>query len=232
MTEHPLEQFDPHIGDDNDTTSTQPVEKRESFFKALSSSKSNASFENRPNNSQPLNISAPQQTSELAPDGSLVDDISIIDGHSAVSSTLGDDSLSPSSTNNKHFSDAVLENVTKPTFARVIPRFQERFERTDQLVYCCTLLLQEQLPLSPSEHETAFSKAVLEWLVEIKKDPVERDRLQWLASRMVEKFVQDAMKDSTEIAEIVALGPILQLESYRKLLSSFLKEFGETYLLD
>ncbi|KAG0038436.1 hypothetical protein BGZ89_008053, partial [Linnemannia elongata] len=127
---------------------------------------------------------------------------------------------------------AVLENVTKPNFARVIPRFQERFERTDQLVYCCTLLHQEQLPLSPSERETAFSKAVLECLVEIKKDLVERDRLQWLATRMVEKFVQDAMKDSTEIAEIVALGPILQLEPYRKLLSSFLKEFGETYLLD
>ncbi|KAF9271769.1 hypothetical protein BGZ88_005641, partial [Linnemannia elongata] len=131
-----------------------------------------------------------------------------------------------------HPLNAFFENISKPTIKTELPRPQQRIERTDQLVYCCSLLLQKSLPLSSAEQEPTLDKAELAWLEEMKNDPMEQDRLFWLAARMVNKFVQDAMKDSTEIAEIVALGPILQKEPYRKLLSSFIKELDDSQLLD
>ncbi|KAF8946614.1 hypothetical protein BGZ47_011832 [Haplosporangium gracile] len=124
------------------------------------------------------------------------------------------------------------ENVPKSTIKTKLPRPQQRIERTDQLVYCNSLLLQESIALSSSEQKPTLNRDELAWLTKIKNDPMERDRLQWLATRMVEAFIQDTMKDTIKIAEIVALGPILQKELYRKLLSSFITEFEESLLLD
>ncbi|KAG9062607.1 hypothetical protein KI688_004909 [Linnemannia hyalina] len=125
-----------------------------------------------------------------------------------------------------------LKNVPKSAIKTKLPRPQQRIERTDQLVYCNSLLLQESHALSSSEQEPTLDKDELAWLTEIKNDPMERDRLQWLATRMVEAFVQDTIKDTNRIVEIVALGPILEKESYRKLLSSLITGFEESPLMD
>ncbi|KAG9062359.1 hypothetical protein KI688_005274 [Linnemannia hyalina] len=131
-----------------------------------------------------------------------------------------------------HIINVFLENVSKPTLKTDLPRPQQRIERTEQLIYCNTLLLQDSLPLSSFEQDPTLDKAEVAWLVEIKNDPIEQDRLQWLANRMVEKFIQEGIKDSTKIAEIVALGPIFQQEPYRKLLSSLIKELDDSLLLN
>ncbi|KAF9271141.1 hypothetical protein BGZ88_006769, partial [Linnemannia elongata] len=131
-----------------------------------------------------------------------------------------------------HPLNVFFENMPRPAIKTDLPRPQQRIERTDQLIYCCSLLLQNSLPLSSAKQGPTLDKAELAWVAEMKNDSMEQDRLLWLAARMVNKFVQDAMKDSTEIAEIVALGPILQEEPYRKLLSSFIKEFDDSQLLD
>ncbi|KAG9064798.1 hypothetical protein KI688_003057 [Linnemannia hyalina] len=130
-----------------------------------------------------------------------------------------------------HTINVFLENVPKPTLKTDLPGPKQRIERTEQLIYCNTLLLQDSLSLSLSEQEPTLDKTELAWLAEIMEDPIERDRLQWQANFMVESFIQED-KDSTKIAEIVALGPILQQEPYRKLVSSFIKEFGDSRLLD
>lgn len=65
-----------------------------------------------------------------------------------------------------------------------------------------------------------------------KKDPMEADRLRWLASQVVEQFIADTIKNSTKIVEIVALGPVLEKESYCKLLSTFIKKFDDARILD
>ncbi|KAG0314052.1 hypothetical protein BGZ97_009680, partial [Linnemannia gamsii] len=141
--------------------------------------------------------------------------------------------------------DIFGENVPKPVIKTGLPCLQQRIERTDQLVYCNTLLLQDSLSppfvltgakatQNPVDtlRQPALDKAELTWLEEMKKFPMEADRLRWLASRMVEQFLSDINKDSTKIAEIVSLGPILQKEAYRKLLSAFIEEFDEASILD
>ncbi|KAF9119466.1 hypothetical protein BGX30_003819 [Mortierella sp. GBA39] len=128
--------------------------------------------------------------------------------------------------------DVFPENVPKPAIKTELPRPQQRIERTDQLVYCNSLLLQDSLPLSSTEQVPTLNKAELVWLAEIKNDPIEQDRLQSFATRMVDKFIQEGIKDSIELAEIVALGPILQKEPYRKLLSSSIQEFEDSSILD
>ncbi|KAG0277068.1 hypothetical protein BGZ95_006578, partial [Linnemannia exigua] len=120
------------------------------------------------------------------------------------------------------------KNVTKPVIKAELPRLHHRIERTDQVVYCNTLLLKDPV----FSATTNLDKAELVWLEEIKKDPAEQDHLRWLATRMVEAFVADTTKDSTEIAEIVALGPVLQRVPYRKLLTSLLRDLDGARILD
>ncbi|KAF9325241.1 hypothetical protein BGZ91_002505, partial [Linnemannia elongata] len=138
-----------------------------------------------------------------------------------------------------------VENIPKPKMTAELPRFQQRIEMTQQLVYCNTLLLRDTLspPTSATGkdadsagphvlQEPVLEKTELDWLETTKKDPMEVDRLRWLASRLVEQFVADANKDSTKIAEIVALGRVLEKGYYRKLLSTFIKEFDDACMLD
>ncbi|KAF9141878.1 hypothetical protein BGX30_003881 [Mortierella sp. GBA39] len=130
-----------------------------------------------------------------------------------------------------HTINVFLENVPKPTLKTDLPSPNQPIERTEQLIYCNALLLQDSLSLSLSEQEPTLDKTELAWLAKITHNPIERDFLQWQANLMVELFIQEG-KDSTKIAEIVALGPCLQQEPYRKLVSSFIKEFGDPRLLD
>ncbi|KAF9090797.1 WD_REPEATS_REGION domain-containing protein, partial [Mortierella sp. GBA35] len=139
------------------------------------------------------------------------------------------------------------ENVPKPTIKSELPRLLERIEKTEQLLYCNSLLLQASSPspkiTSAGEEgsnsdscdplqEPTLDKTQLDWLAEMKKYPMEQDHTRGLASRMVEEFIKDAIKDSTKIAEVVALGPVLHKEHYRKLLSTFIKNFDEARILD
>lgn len=104
------------------------------------------------------------------------------------------------------------------------------------MLYCNTSLLQVSLypHATVTEQEEAkdvvailqepvFDKAELDWLEEVKKDLMEADRLRWIATQVAEQFVTVAIKVSTNIAEIVALGLVLDKEPYRKLLSTFIQ---------
>ncbi|KAF9125049.1 hypothetical protein BGW39_007724, partial [Mortierella sp. 14UC] len=115
-----------------------------------------------------------------------------------------------------------FENVSKPLMKTALPTLLARIEKTEQLIYCNALLLQSSLPsqhtADAAEEATNLSANVvqmkptltekeLDWLTEMDKHPMEKAHIRWLATRMVEEFIQDGVKDSTEIAEIVALGP-------------------------
>ncbi|KAF9952210.1 hypothetical protein BGZ70_000694, partial [Mortierella alpina] len=114
--------------------------------------------------------------------------------------------------------DIFAQNVPKPVNKTELPRLQQRIETGKESID----VLQQP----------ALDKTELTWLEETKKDPLEQDRLRCLPSWMVEQFVADINKNSTKVAEIVSLGPVLQKEPYRKLLSSFIQEFSETRILD
>ncbi|KAG0268664.1 hypothetical protein BGZ95_002389, partial [Linnemannia exigua] len=140
--------------------------------------------------------------------------------------------------------DFFPDNLLKPVVKTELPRLHERIESTEQLVYCASLLRQNLL--SPSAvpgddeasdaalflQESTLNKAEINWLKEMEKDLMERGHLCWLLTRMVEVLVADTSKDSVKIAEIVALGPVLQKEPYRHLFSSLIKDFDDAGILD
>ncbi|OAQ35014.1 hypothetical protein K457DRAFT_645003 [Linnemannia elongata AG-77] len=70
------------------------------------------------------------------------------------------------------------------------------------------------------------------WLTEIKEDTMRQDRIKWLVVEMVEAFIKDNTKTFTKIAEIVTLGPVMEREPYRKLLSSFIHDLDNSRILD
>ncbi|KAG9066441.1 hypothetical protein KI688_001667 [Linnemannia hyalina] len=56
--------------------------------------------------------------------------------------------------------------------------------------------------------------------------------MQCFVTKMVELFIAKTTKNSTKVAETVTLGPVLQREPYRKLLSGFIRDFDEVRILD
>ncbi|KAG0288937.1 hypothetical protein BGZ96_007371 [Linnemannia gamsii] len=151
----------------------------------------------------------------------LADDVEEATSATAVKSPTLSSNLTPHSN--------IFFNIPKPVLKTEIPQPQDRIEKTEQLVYCSTLFLQRASFTST----TSLHRAELEWLAEMEKDTTEQDRLRWIATRMVEDFVQNvASKTSVEISEIVSLGLILEKEPYRKLLSSIIGAFDDTRLLD
>ncbi|KAG0287265.1 hypothetical protein BGZ96_008805 [Linnemannia gamsii] len=61
---------------------------------------------------------------------------------------------------------------------------------------------------------------------------MEINRLRSLVTEMAEVFVADTMKDLIKITEVVALGPVLQKEPYRAVLTSIIAALEEAYILD
>ncbi|KAF9142517.1 hypothetical protein BG015_000802, partial [Linnemannia schmuckeri] len=100
-------------------------------------------------------------------------------------------------------------------------------EQTDQLLYSKMLLLQDSVATSSSmtdeenatddsgkaPQEPTLNETEHKWLAEVKEDPT-------------------STKNSIEVAEIVTLGPVLQREPCRKLLSSLITKCDEPYILN
>ncbi|KAG9069603.1 hypothetical protein KI688_010507 [Linnemannia hyalina] len=167
------------------------------------------------------------------------------DNQSTPSTTVQENVLSAPFYISRTLEDIFDEDVPRPTMKTELPQLQQRIEMTQQLVYCNALLLRDTLSPQKSAtgeaaengatfilQEPALDKTELDWLKMTKKDPMEADSLRWLATCVVEQFVADANKDSSKISEIVALGPVLQKEPYRNLLSTFIKEFDDGRILD
>ncbi|KAF9096497.1 hypothetical protein BGX23_011125 [Mortierella sp. AD031] len=70
----------------------------------------------------------------------------------------------------------------------------------------------------------------LKWVKQI--DPIERDCLLWLVDQPVKEFSEDTIKGSAAVAEIVLVGPVLDREFYRGLLSCFISKLDATIPLD
>ncbi|KAF9119651.1 U3 snoRNP protein [Mortierella sp. 14UC] len=137
----------------------------------------------------------------------------------------------PRAANRPRLGDGIFpDNIVNPAIKSDLPRLHQRIERTEQLIRCNTLLLQNSLTSGTTE--STLDKAELVWLEEIKNDPIEQDHMRWLVTRMVEAFLTSVTNDSTELAEVVALGPVLQKEAYRKLLTSLIKDFDDARILD
>ncbi|KAK5814761.1 WD40-repeat-containing domain protein [Linnemannia elongata] len=229
MNNHPLEQLDANIPDKDSSDTTQPpLKKRDKFRKFFSIPKSLNKVKAK---SSTLSLTSQQST--------LSSVFSQVDDHQNYSFPIAQ-------TEDLRRSVVFQKNVTKPAVRTALPGLHERIERIDQLLYCNMLLLQDSVvslasntreekviddPANAPQAPT-LDKGEQKWLTKVKEDPMAQDRMQWLVTKMVEAFIADTTKNSTKVAEIVALGPVLQEEPYRKLLSSFIVNFDGSRILD
>ncbi|KAF9122241.1 hypothetical protein BG015_005621, partial [Linnemannia schmuckeri] len=143
----------------------------------------------------------------------------------------------------RKFSNVFLKNLPAPIMKTALPSIQDRVEISQQLAYCSALLLrgsfspqttatklQEQAhdPAMALQKSSSLDKKELDWLAEMDKNPPAQDRIRWLGARMVDEFAKNVLKDSTEIAEMVLLGPVLDKETFRRLLSCILTAFEQS----
>ncbi|KAG9063980.1 hypothetical protein KI688_004094 [Linnemannia hyalina] len=165
----------------------------------------------------------------------------------AVTSTPPVDKSLPAPVETKWISNIFLENLPAPMVKTELPAVQDRIEVTQQLAYCSALLLHGSSPpqataaeLEEQARDPAMTlqkfpnldKKELDWLAQMDKNLPAKERIYWLGTRMVDEFAKDVLKDSTEIAEIVLLGPVLDKETYRSLLSCTITAFEQSVLLN
>ncbi|KAG0371443.1 hypothetical protein BGX24_001665 [Mortierella sp. AD032] len=128
------------------------------------------------------------------------------------------------------------ENMSPPVGFVSLPKIGSRIEITPQLALCISFLPEGSDPIAKEENSSQVlwsgTPDELAWLDAIKQDPVEQERIRGLGARMVDEFIKDASKDSTKIAEIVLIGPVLENKHFRKLLSCTISAFDQAVLLD
>ncbi|KAG0374315.1 hypothetical protein BGX24_010562, partial [Mortierella sp. AD032] len=175
------------------------------------------------------------------------DDIMSISSYAPSDKFLSTPTPPTEATEAKRLSVVFTENLTKPTLRTDLPALSGRIEKTEQLVYCNALLVQASSLTTTADAGEGAANATtttalqmkptltdkeLKWLAEVDENRMGKARIRWLANRMVEEFIQDLNKDSVKIAEVVTLGPILDREPYRKLLSSIIGGFEDALILD
>ncbi|KAG0052499.1 hypothetical protein BGZ89_003178 [Linnemannia elongata] len=132
--------------------------------------------------------------------------------------------------------DVFRQNINPPVILITLPKVGARIDTTPQLALCIDLLPKVGDPINqqvvPSRVLSSDTAAQLAWIGSMKQDPVEQERLRWLGTRMVDEFTKDTLKASTEIAEMVLIGPVLDNEHFRKLLSCTITAFDQAVLLD
>ncbi|KAF9544040.1 hypothetical protein EC957_012425 [Mortierella hygrophila] len=132
--------------------------------------------------------------------------------------------------------DVFPQNINPPVVPIALPNFGSRIDTTPQLALCLGLLSnsvdtvdQQEGPLQVLLSSTPSHLA---WIHAMKQDPIEQERLRSLGDCMVDEFAKDALKDSTEIAEMVLIGPVLDNGHFRRLLSCTITAFDHAVLLD
>ncbi|KAG9063979.1 hypothetical protein KI688_004093 [Linnemannia hyalina] len=246
MVSKPSKQSGPHATSDaGKANDTQRVRKRDVIREIFGFSKSkikevDTAVTNLAVSAQsPLQVVGPP-TASSASDVHSVADL-------AVTSTPPVDKSLPAPVETKRISNIFLENLPAPMMKIELPAVQDRIEVTQQLAYCSALLLHGPSPpqataaeLEEQARDPAITlqrfpnldKKELDWLAQMDKNLPAKERIYWLGTRMVDEFAKDVLKDSTEIAEIVLLGPVLDNETYRSLLSCTITAFEQSVLLN
>ncbi|KAG0304568.1 hypothetical protein BGZ97_001423, partial [Linnemannia gamsii] len=128
------------------------------------------------------------------------------------------------------------ENMSPPVGLVSLPEIGSRIDTTPQLALClgflpkCNDTINQEK--NSSQVQWSGTPAELAWLDAMKRDPVEQERIRGLGVRMVDEFIKDASKESTDIAEMVLIGPVVDNEHFRKLLSCTITAFAQAVLLD
>ncbi|KAG0063885.1 hypothetical protein BGZ89_009541 [Linnemannia elongata] len=129
-----------------------------------------------------------------------------------------------------------LQNVNPPVVHISLPELGSRIDTTPQLALCISLLPKGSGPINQDESYlqvlSSGTASKLAWLDAMKQDTIEQERLRWLGARMVDEFSMGPSKNSTKIAEMMLIGPMLDNEHYRRLLSCTITALDQAVLLD
>ncbi|KAG0282449.1 hypothetical protein BGZ96_000467, partial [Linnemannia gamsii] len=224
--------------DDNQSVPPQRIRKKNRFLNMLCWSPSSKSKAANPQSAKSKSAVKGDSTASghrLLTGGSPKSvDIDHVVSITAVKTTPSD--ARPPSLLTRPRLDVFPQNVRVPTVRITLPKFGARIETTPQLALCIGLLSkvndtvdQQDGPFRDMSPDTA---AHLNWIKAMKQDPIEQERTLWLGTSMVEEFVKDALKDSTKISEMVLIGPVMDREHYRRLLSCMITAFDQAVLLD
>ncbi|KAF9942317.1 hypothetical protein BGZ65_005101, partial [Modicella reniformis] len=118
------------------------------------------------------------------------------------------------------------ENKLPLTVVFNLPESDERLNNTPQLARCLSLLLA-----SFSLDEIQDS-SIRSWLQDIEKDTDEQERLASLATAVIREFINDELKDTKAVAEVVTLAPVLKRADFRSLLRLFYDGINQSNMLD
>ncbi|KAG0374443.1 hypothetical protein BGX24_010393, partial [Mortierella sp. AD032] len=229
------------MGDDKSVSSI-PIRRRNKFLSLFRSSSSELKVKIKPQSSSPKAATHCQSSTSTTASVHRLTTVSThhnIQAEHAVASTTVQIPIStpePSTLLFNLYMDIFTQNVNKPAVFVSLPELGTRISTTPQLVLCIALLLKssdagEQQP-NPFEKLPFETTSKLAWVKAMKQDPIEQEHIRWLGTCMVGEFAKDALKDSTEIAEMVLLGLVLDRETYRKLLSCAIAAFEQATLLD
>ncbi|KAG0274245.1 hypothetical protein BGZ96_004422, partial [Linnemannia gamsii] len=223
--------------DDNQSISSQRIRKRVRFVNMFRSSSSKPKATNSQKTSSKRTIK--NDSTASAHRLSTVGGPRSVDDDGVVSSTAVKSPPSDARSTSllaKPRLDVFPLNLRAPTVRVTLPKFGSRIETTPQLALCIGLLSkagdtvnQQQDSVQDMSPDTA---AHLTWIKAMEQDPTEHERTLWLGTRMVDEFAKDAFKDSTEIAEMVHLGPVLDKEHFRGLLSCMISSFDQSAILN
>ncbi|KAF9536234.1 hypothetical protein EC957_011898, partial [Mortierella hygrophila] len=242
---------DANDGDDNKSVSSQRVCKRDKLFGFFRSSTPNPKDKQLQSPKTSVNRLSTTSTeaslhrlstvsTQYSGDIEYEVDISGTANSEHVVSTTAAKSLAskaePSALSAIPRLDVFPQNINPPVVFIALPDFGSRIDTTPQLALCLGLLPnsvdtidQQKDPLQVLWSSTA---AHLAWIHAMKQDPIEQERLRSLGTCMVDEFAKDASMDSTEIAEMVLIGPVLDNEHFRRLLSCTITAFDHALLLD
>ncbi|KAK3819073.1 MAG: hypothetical protein JOS17DRAFT_778114 [Linnemannia elongata] len=252
----------PHApGDGKGPNNNQPIRKRNSFLDYLGLPRFKDKWPGHKTSHQSLTAQAPPHLAGppviSQPYTSIINDT-----QSCSTSVPEDKSLPIPPALVESISDIFLENLPRPVIKTDVPALRDRFEVTQQLVYCCRLLIDSQAFISPAgaaaEGRTEESASDIQqacrtesqdsrvngpqaletneiehaWIKVIGQDPIQKDHLRWLVTKVVQEFAKDDIKGPALIKEIVILGPVLDRDTYRSLLSCFITKFEGDTILD
>ncbi|KAF9272074.1 hypothetical protein BGZ88_005246, partial [Linnemannia elongata] len=251
----------PHApGDGNDPNNNHPNRKRDNFLDHLGlPSLKNTWLKHKPFNQlltaqahfQPAVSSVTQPSDNITNYSQSVSTISPDEKPLPTPPTMA-----------KPISDIFLENLPKPVIKADLPAHLDRIEVTQQLVYCCRLLNDSQAVISPEgagakehtkevvsdipelcraesqdsgvngPHAWETNKTERAWIRAIDQDSIRQDHLRWLVAKVVREFAKDDIKGSASIKEVAIVGPVLDRDTYRSLLSCFIAKFEQDIILD
>ncbi|KAF9087474.1 hypothetical protein BGX27_002933, partial [Mortierella sp. AM989] len=126
----------------------------------------------------------------------------------------------------KFFNDL---NTGVPKVEYELPKAMGRIEKTQDLVYCLSLLNGKLDKEDPDSGDTTKEST---WINEIKKEPDEIARLKATATQLLRVFIQEDLKKTEEVNEVVSLAVVLEKDDARELLQTFVDGLNNSVLLD